>query len=129
MNNLFDNLRARLEAPLKGPKLRSGRDADIQKFIDRKCIKITDRKTKQLRLCTPKEIAIQLSFIRSDELYILYETCEKADDFARMYWSFIRSKNKHAKATNQEANASTTPGRPGGQGPAQAEGGQVRRSP
>jgi hypothetical protein len=100
----FEALRTRLQTPAEGPKLRGPRDEGIQRFVDRKCIKVRDRKTKELRLATPTEIAKRLGFVKTDELHILYQKCDRADEFSKMFWFYVNPKNNHGKATNQKTN-------------------------
>ncbi len=80
------NQLAKLPPPVPN-NIRGPRDEGIQRFIDKRCIKIHDSKTKRLRLVTPQEPAIILAPVPTDELYRLYQGCEQA----RSFWWAIRA--------------------------------------
>jgi len=66
--------------------IRSERDEGIKRFFDKKCINVTDRQTKQLRLANLSEIALILRNCPTSDLYPFFTECERATIFSRYFW-------------------------------------------
>jgi len=81
-----------------GPNIRSERDEMVQKFVDKRVIKIHDRTTKQLRLATAGEIALLLKDCPTADLYAFFRECEEARSFSRFFWWAVKGGKARSNA-------------------------------
>jgi hypothetical protein len=83
------------EKPLKQTRnVRSERDEQIQKFVD-KGIKVwADRKKTQLRDASASDIARKIAHIPTSDLHAFYKLCENARSFNRYFEWAIKAPKK-----------------------------------
>lgn len=73
------------------PTVRSERDELIARFVAHGSINIRDRKTKELKPATAKDIAMLLLHVPTTDLYPFYKSCLNARSFSRFFWWSIKT--------------------------------------
>lgn len=84
-------------------KVVSERASCIKLFHDKRAIKLPDRKTRELRLATAKELAVLLGHTPTEDLEPFYKECQRARSFSRYFWWAM--KNKTGKGSGQPPKA------------------------